>query len=184
MIIGSLNIRGGANALKRRRIGALIKKGNADVFLIQETKIVNMEGDLAKSFWHSSEADFSFSNSIGRSGGLLILWNNKVEVINSFRGEGYLGIKVCWENKFYYLINVYSPCIMIKKVELWKKLLELKEAFKDGDWIVGGDFNAIKNSRERKGRGLYVNNREMELFSEFIDKSELVDIPCKGKKFS
>ncbi|XP_058732668.1 uncharacterized protein LOC131604227 [Vicia villosa] len=143
-----------------------------------------MDGDLAKSFWHSSEVDFSFSNSIGRSGGLLILWNNKVEVINSFRGEGYLGIKACWENKFYYLINVYSPCLRTKKMELWKKLLELKEAFKDGDWIVGGDFNAIKNSRERKGRGLFMNNREMELFSEFIDKSELVDIPCKGKKFS
>ncbi|XP_058726536.1 uncharacterized protein LOC131597893 [Vicia villosa] len=143
-----------------------------------------MDDNLANSFWYSSEMSFSYSNSIDRSGGLLILWNDKVEVVNSFKGEGYLGIKASWENKFYYVINVYSPCLLIKKIELWKKLIELKEAFKDGEWIMGGDFNAIKNSRERKGRGVYVNKRDMELFSEFIDRSALVDIPCKGKKFS
>lgn len=38
---------------------------------------------------------FSFSNSLGRSGRLLTLWNNeKIEVVNSFKGGGFLGIKV------------------------------------------------------------------------------------------
>ncbi|XP_058758566.1 uncharacterized protein LOC131631812 [Vicia villosa] len=143
-----------------------------------------MDDILAKSFWYAPEVGFSFSNSLGRSGGLLILWNDKVEVVNSFKGEGYLGIKVCWENEMYYVVNVYSPCTLIKKIVLWKKLLKLKETFKDGEWIMGGDFNAIKNCRERKGRAVNVNKREVELFAEFIDKSALVDIPCKGKKFS
>ncbi|XP_058749036.1 uncharacterized protein LOC131621996 [Vicia villosa] len=38
------------------------------------------------------------------------------------------------------------------KKKLWEDLLELKEKFKDREWIIGGDFNAVNNSRERKGR--------------------------------
>ncbi|XP_058756017.1 uncharacterized protein LOC131629235 [Vicia villosa] len=143
-----------------------------------------MDDNLAKSFWYSPEVGFSYFYSLGRSRGLLILWNDKVEVVNSFTGEGYLGIKACWKNKFYYVVNVYLPCMLNKKIALWKKLLELKETFKDGEWIMGGDFNAIKNIRKRKGRAVSMNNKEVELFAKFIDKSALVDIPCKGKKFS
>lgn len=50
MIIGSMNIRGGDNTLKRKRINSLISMGNADVFLIQETKLSNFQEGLVKSF--------------------------------------------------------------------------------------------------------------------------------------
>lgn len=49
---------------------------------------------------------------------------------------------------------------------------------------MGGDFNVVKNDSERKGRAMMVNLREGELFSDFIHKSSLVDILCKGKKFT
>ncbi|XP_058759398.1 uncharacterized protein LOC131632678 [Vicia villosa] len=144
-----------------------------------------MNEEIAKSFWASSKVGYSFSNSRGRSGGLLSLWNNeKLEVLLSFKGEGFLGIKLRWEHNFYYVINVYSSCDLIKKKALWEELLSLKESFKDGEWIVGGDFNAVKDGKERKGKVGLVNNREADLFAEFIDKSSLVDVPCKGKKFT
>lgn len=54
MIIGSLNIIGGGNALKRRRISALIRKSNAKVFMIQETKISNLHDFVAKKFLEQS----------------------------------------------------------------------------------------------------------------------------------
>lgn len=44
-----------------------------------------------------------------------------------------------------------------------------------------GRFQCDKNDRERKGREVVVNKRDMNLFAEFIFKSTLVDIPCKGK---
>ncbi|XP_058756338.1 uncharacterized protein LOC131629578 [Vicia villosa] len=122
---------------------------------------------------------------MGRSGGILTVWNKEsVEVLSSFRGEGYLGIHVKWHGNLYYVVNIYSPCDLHKKKVLWHTLLKLKESLKDGEWIIGGDFNATKNGRERKGRAVSVSNRDSELFSEFIDKSALVDIPCKGKKFT
>ncbi|XP_058776198.1 uncharacterized protein LOC131650510 [Vicia villosa] len=185
MIIGSLNIRGGVNALKRRRISSLIVKGKADIFLVQETKISSMNDVLAHSFWNCSDLGFSYSNSVGRSGGLLTLWNkDNVEVLNSFKGDGFLGIKVRWKNKIYYVTNIYSSCDLGKKKIMWNNLLTMMERFKDGEWVMGGDFNAIKNASERKGRAVMHNNREVALFADFINKTSLVDIQCKGKKFS
>lgn len=78
-------------------------------------------------------------------------------------------------------MNIYSSCELAKKRSLWGRLLELKEKFNDGEWILGGDFNAIKVREERKGRGLASNSNEMHEFATFIDDSLLVDIPCKGK---
>lgn len=185
MIIGSFNIRGGVCALKRSRINSIILKGKADIFLIQETKVVKMSDKVASSFWKYSDIGYSFSNSEGRSGGLITLWNkDKVTVINSFKGVGFLGTKVIWKDDVYYVVNVYSSCDLDKKKRMWDDLLVLKKKFCDGEWIMGGDFNAIKNGRERKGRAVAFNNKEADLFAEFISDSGLVDVPCKGKNFS
>lgn len=73
MIIETTNIREGVNALKRRRINSLIKKGKADLFLLQETKISFMNEAIAKTFWSSLEVDFSFVNSLARLGGFLTI---------------------------------------------------------------------------------------------------------------
>ncbi|XP_058775266.1 uncharacterized protein LOC131649524 [Vicia villosa] len=144
-----------------------------------------MNEDFAYSLWRTPEIDFSFSNSIGRSGGLITLWKkNSMDVHHSFKGEGYLGIKVRWKEDFYYVVNVYSSCDMNKKKALWDKLLDLKKVFNDGEWIIGGDFNAVKNGRERRGRAVGVLKKEVELFTEFILMRGLVDIPCKEKKYT
>ncbi|XP_058765777.1 uncharacterized protein LOC131639291 [Vicia villosa] len=185
MIIGSLNIRGGGNALKRRRISNIIKKGEADIFLIQESKLTDLNEALARSFWCGSDIGFSFSNSEGFSGGMICLWKvGNVEVISSFKGEGFLGIKVIWKDNAYYILNVYSSCLLAKKKELWENILRLKDSFTDGEWIIGGDFNSIRAIGERRGRSERVVSNEAVFFDKFIEDSGLIDIPCKGKKYS
>lgn len=62
------------STLKIRRISSIIMKGKADIFLIQEAKVATMSDAVANSFWRSTEIGFSFSNSEGRSGGLITLW--------------------------------------------------------------------------------------------------------------
>ncbi|XP_058784431.1 uncharacterized protein LOC131659235 [Vicia villosa] len=53
-----------------------------------------MDDVTAKSFWRDTEVGYSFSNSLGRSGGILTIWNKEVvDVENSFKGDGFLGIK-------------------------------------------------------------------------------------------
>lgn len=94
MIIGTLNIREGGSLVKRKRVSSIISKGKADIFFIQESKLKKVNEDMAMSFWRSGEIDSSSSESIGLSGGLIILWkSNLVSVEYSFRGEGFWGIK-------------------------------------------------------------------------------------------
>ncbi|XP_058763563.1 uncharacterized protein LOC131637014 [Vicia villosa] len=144
-----------------------------------------MNEAYANSFWRHPEIGFSFSNSEGRSGGLITFWKkSNMEVLFSFKGEGFLGLKVCWKEDLYDVVNVYSSCDLSKKKASWDKLLDLMKIYFDGEWIIGGDFNAIKNNRERKGRAVGSYKKETELFADFILKSDLVDTPCKGKKFS
>lgn len=50
--------------------------------------------------------------------------------------------------------------------------------------MIGGDFNAVKNGGERKGRTTLGNHSEWDEFSCFINDIGLVDVPIKGKKFS
>jgi len=48
-----------------------------------------------------------------------------------------------------------------------------------------GDFNSIRNERERRGfNKVSGNKREMQGFNNFIDNMELVDIPCIGRKYT
>ncbi|XP_058765457.1 uncharacterized protein LOC131638920 [Vicia villosa] len=185
MIIGSLNIKGGGSSAKRRRIHHLIVKGNADIFLIQESKFATVSDSLAYSCWRRKNIGYSYWPSTGASGGLISLWNSDcVQVLCSFGGVGFLGLKVVWKEEVYYIVNVYSSCISGEKKELWRKLLDLKSRFSDGEWVIGGDFNAVKNSNERKGVSGRVSTREAREFSDFITLSNLIDVPSKGKKFT
>ncbi|XP_058755204.1 uncharacterized protein LOC131628395 [Vicia villosa] len=185
MIVGTMNIRGGGRRIKRRRVSHIIKRGMTDIFLIQETKLPLVSYSVAKSFWGSEGFDFSFSSSEGMSGGLLIIWKSfGMEVLCSFKGMGFLGIKVRRHNSIYYIVNVYSPCSLVLKRELWGNLLRLKSSHSNGDWLIGGDFNAMKDREERVGRMISSNNIENREFSKFIDESMLVDVPLKWKKFS
>lgn len=89
MIIGSFNIRGGGILVKRRRISHTIAKGKAVFFLIQETKLVLLSLSLAHSFWFKEDIDYSVSDSVELSGGMIIMWKRReFEVICRFRGWG------------------------------------------------------------------------------------------------
>lgn len=97
---------------------------------------------------------------------------------------GYLGIKVCWKNHLYYIINVYFGFLGEDKRSLWNQLQELKSKFIDWEWVIGGDFNAVKNRRERVGISAHVNTIEWWDFTAFNDDLNIIDVPCKGKKYS
>ncbi|MCI09822.1 hypothetical protein A2U01_0030913 [Trifolium medium] len=80
--------------------------------------------------------------------------------------------------------NVYSPCNLSSKRKLLSDLLEFKLNNKQGDWCLGGDFNAVMKEGERKGSS--ASNRQIERleFCQFADAMELIDVPVAGKKFS
>ncbi|XP_058784197.1 uncharacterized protein LOC131658967 [Vicia villosa] len=159
-------------------LGGFIPKNN-------ETKFKEVNVELVRSLWGTEEMDFSFSVSVGSSGGLLSIWNSiSVSVEASFSGPGFLGNKVLWKGEYFYVVNIYSGCALHQKRELWNSLLVLKNKFQDGEWIIAGDFNTVKKRSERWGCSSRSVNSKWSDFSDFIDDIGLVDVPCKDKRFS
>ncbi|MBA0818828.1 hypothetical protein Gohar_021152, partial [Gossypium harknessii] len=67
-----------------------------------------------------------------------------------------------------------------KKI-LWEEMIEIRKQLTNY-WIMGGDFNAIRNKSERCNCvGLLKGSK---VFGSFIDKCKLVDLPLLGKKFT
>ena len=59
----------------------------------------------------------------------------------------------------------------------------LKLALGGKPWILGGDFNLVKNIDEKKG-GIWKLNPISEYFNEFIANLELVDVRTTNGTFT
>src|SRR4051812_3233685 len=106
MIIYSLNIRGGGQLVKRKRIGFNIQKGGVDIAFIQETKLRDVKLQTVKELWGEASVEWSHSDAVGASGGILIMWRKDFfKVLYSFKGEGFLGLCVEKENRRIYFVN-------------------------------------------------------------------------------
>lgn len=54
-----------------------------------------------------------------------------------------------WRNRLYYIINLYSSCNIINK-KMWCEIKDLKNKSIDGELCLGGEFNSVVSSNERK----------------------------------
>ncbi|XP_058725579.1 uncharacterized protein LOC131596860 [Vicia villosa] len=167
--------------MKRKRIGFMNRTGEADVCFIQETKL----SGINEGMWGEDRFEFSYLDAIGASGGILTIWRkNFFKVLFSFRGEGFLGQCVEKEGKLIYLVNVYASCVNSNRRVTWKKLVEYSRKFQQGDWCVGGNFNAVSAQEERVGVAGSRHRKEISQFQDFITEMKLVDIPTIGGKYT
>ncbi|CAK8542576.1 unnamed protein product [Lathyrus sativus] len=170
MNIVTFNVRGCCSSGKRQRISQIIQRGNADICMIQETKCNKMEAGNVNNMWSIVDKDWLAQNSVGNSGGILSMWNTtRISAFSSFSGKGFLGLHLAWNNHNLVIINVYAPCDPADKRRLWRDLINIKNNYPDVGWIVGGDFNSVKNGEERKGLSGN-NSRDMKEFNEFIEE--------------
>lgn len=100
--------------------------------------------------WGEKEVDSSFKGASEKSGGILIMW--KIRVINliySFMSDGFVGLSALWKNRQIYLVNIYSSCLLQKKIALWNHLALCKSNFQVGERCIAGDFNANQIEEKR-----------------------------------
>ncbi|GKV24110.1 hypothetical protein SLEP1_g33762 [Rubroshorea leprosula] len=139
---------------------------------------------LCRRVWGTEDFEWIAKPSVGLSGGLLCVWNNKTFKMNEvIEGDHFIGVSGTWgeEGVPVYIVNIYSPCDLSGKRALWKELQDLISN-KKGNWCLGGDFNAVQSTGERGGcKGM---SREMKEFDSFINESGLVDLPLVGRKFT
>lgn len=112
MIIVTINIRGDGSFIKTKRIGYMNQAGRVDVCMLQETKLPSFSLKIAGEFWGLKEVEWSHLDSVEASGGLVMLWRkNSMDLIQSFKGVGFLGVKAIMKGICVKFVNIYAPLL-------------------------------------------------------------------------
>lgn len=74
----------------------------------------------------------------------------------------------------------------MEKIQLWDELIDWRRRNNVACWSIVGDFNAVRNTNERKGTLANSSQsiRESAQFNDFILDMELVDVLVTGKKYT
>ncbi|XP_059597084.1 uncharacterized protein LOC132254750 [Vitis vinifera] len=120
----------------------------------------------------------------GAVGGVVVFWDNRVLELMGME-VGIFSISCRFKNVedgFRWTVSgVYGPTLRRYRELFWEELGAICGLWND-PWCVGGDFNMIKFSNERR-RGGRVSS-SMRRFSEVIDDLELRDLPLQGGPFT
>ncbi|XP_035845293.1 uncharacterized protein LOC118491546 [Helianthus annuus] len=125
-----------------------------------------------------------FVSSVGMSGGILCIWDPRMfEVLSVVKNRYFLLLagKLKGSGIALNVDNVYAPQSVSAKQVVWNELLVAMEDF-TGLWVVGGDFNAVRDPSER--RNSRFNNSCAMNFNNFILDSGLLEYDLKGRKFT
>jgi len=139
------------------------------------------------TLWGSSPHGYSFRPSVGASGGLIVLWDNKEVVINSsFSFDHVLEVRGCFikSNEDFVLFNVYAPCDVGSQNVLWGTLSVRLASYTVLNVCVCGDFNVVRGAKERRSVGSLPRIWGTSSFNRFIDDNTFVDLPLMGRRFT
>ncbi|GMI80139.1 hypothetical protein HRI_001683200 [Hibiscus trionum] len=180
----SWNVRGLGAAAKKRAVRNLIRQHNGECVILLESKLELVSEFLVKKIWVSDKCEFAYSPSIGRSGGIVICWDeDRFKVSRTLVEERFVCIEGCWlsDNWMCGFMGIYAPCDIEQQRILWERLLTVM-GNSEVPWCLIGDFNMVTCLEER--RGCAMTNRGIDEFVEFVQNSGLVDLELRKHSFT
>ncbi|GJY68395.1 RNA-directed DNA polymerase, eukaryota [Tanacetum coccineum] len=171
-------------ANKCKSIAKLCIKHKISFLGIQETHISKLNPFKVKSIWGNSQFEFAECPSIGRSGGLVSVWDSNAFSKNKvFQFDNFIVVEGTWiaSHIHCFMINVYAPQDVNKKAILWNEIHDFMSTNK-GMHLIFGDFNEVRFPSERIGTSF--NNSSANSFNNFIRDANLWDIPLGGHLFT
>ncbi|GKA61012.1 RNA-directed DNA polymerase, eukaryota, reverse transcriptase zinc-binding domain protein [Tanacetum coccineum] len=171
-------------ASKCKVISKLCNKHNISFLGIQETHSPTIDPFKVKCLWGNFQFEYAVCPSVGRSGGLLSVWDtNSFSKLNVFPFDNLLIVEGSWlySHMHCYMVNVYAPQDDRKKEILWNLILDFKEGH-PGHYIIFGDFNVVRFASERIGT--IFNSSSANAFNQFISDGLLWEIPHGGHLFT
>jgi exonuclease III len=170
----SFNCRGLASPSKKSSLKRLVMSHQPDVLFLQETLADECSATqaLLKLFpgW-----DFLGLDAIGRSGGLVIGWNQKkIKLLNSWASDSCLGVEVLVKGlgKTLRLLNIYGPNTDI--TQFWNTLFK-KDLIRAENLIIGGDLNFSIGEAESWGPSAHPDPLS-SFFSHLLTSNGFIDI--------
>ncbi|KAJ0877963.1 putative RNA-directed DNA polymerase [Helianthus annuus] len=151
---------------------------------LQESQKEDVSSIRFENIWGNKNYGMEFVGSVGRSGGLICLWDSGVfDLELSIKRRCLLAVrgKLRGSGERINFLNVYAPQSTSAKLALWNEILVIMGGW-NGFWVVAGDFNAVRDESERKNSGFRVacaNN-----FNDFIAQASLLEYDMKGFRFT
>jgi len=185
----SLNIRGVGGTIKRNYVRDFISREQVDMVCLQETKCSDFSREKICLLWGTNEIEWVENKAINSAGGVITMWSKKSFQLSRFvNGRNYTVLEGYWmrgNGAHVTIVNIYCSGSLRLKKELWNEVCSFRQGQISKAWCVIGDFNSIRRQEERKS---VISNtdysREIKGFNDFIERSELVDIPLVGRKFT
>lgn len=187
MKLMSYNIRGVGSQIKKKEIQESIRKFKLDVTCLQESKIEGATEEICRSICGSNDCGWAASDSIGRSGGIITLWNpNKFIASSTWNMQGAVVVNGVWgtDRLRCCIVNVYAACPLGERLDLWDRLQSIIFQNSDVCLCLAGDFNSIRFENGRSGASDVIPRRDIRAFDTFISGSDLIDLPLCGRKFT
>jgi len=178
------NVRGLGRAYRRGWIKEHILAEDLDIVALQETIKQDFTDSELKELSGNREFAWLWVPARGHSGGILTgVRVDDLELENSHMGSFFLAVLIRnrSSNFRFWVLNIYGPAQHSFSGDF---VSEVKDfcANESLPILMGGDFNLIRNNRERnQGRG---DPRLMELFNDFIGELHLREIHVSGSKFT
>ena len=144
----SWNARGLGDPRAVDKLRMLIRKSSPSLVFISETKLAGRAALVIKErvgFSSSIQVD-----STGRSGGLLLMWNDDLEVSLKSFSSHHIDIDVTDGRGLQWrYTGVYGEPIRGQRWQFWELLRRL-QMVNSLPWLVSGDFNEIVSLIEKK----------------------------------
>ncbi|KAL4638233.1 hypothetical protein ACB092_03G133300 [Castanea dentata] len=123
--IVSWNVRGLNERDKRLRVRNLIRMWKADIVCLQETKMELINRGVICSLWGGQHVDWLYLGSVGASGGVLLMWDNRV-VEKLEEAVGRFSVSCKFKNVVDHFVwaftGVYGPNCDRDRCFLWEEL--------------------------------------------------------------
>ena len=182
--IVSWNVRGLNEQDKRLQVRNLIRKWKADIVCLQESKLELINRGVIFSLWGGHHVDWLYLGSVGASGGVLLMWDNRVvEKLEEAVGRFLVSCKFknVVDQFVWAFTGVYGPNCDRDRGPLREELSGVCSWW-DVPWCVGGDFNVVRFPSERSSSTSFTS--AMHRFSAFISELSRIDLPLVGGNFT
>ena len=143
--IASWNVSGLNDGSKRIQVRNLLHRWKADIVCLQETKLAGVTPALIRSIWRGKFVDWICLDAIGASGGIILLWDNRVvDKVESAVGSHTVSCKFKEVSSGFEwaFSGIYGPHRSMERRLMWEELSGI-HAWWSIPWCVGGDFNIV-----------------------------------------
>ncbi|GJY25245.1 RNA-directed DNA polymerase, eukaryota [Tanacetum coccineum] len=178
------NMEGLAQKAKKDWARELCVNNKVNFLAIQETKMEIMDLRCVKSCWGNYAFEYTHSNSVGNSGGILCVWDpGSFQKSNHTISDSFVILRGVWlkNGADLLVVVVYGPHDQREKRTLWDYLAHTINRWK-GEVVMMGDFNEVRYKSDRFGS--VFNAQGADEFNSFIVTAGLVEVQLGGSSFT